>query len=257
MALRKEASASAERSRRERQQGLTPEPMQLGLEPALLEAFDPRQRVVDQPSASVGSSCLHVDAGQQTEQAGMCCCTPEPAAPPSLGASGRCPARSRRRRRPPSREGSSRSPTRPRRPCSAASVIIASARSRTHPRPAADLMEPAGQVQSLARREGVAQLVRGGERLLAARQGSVRIALPQQDQGHETEARHTDVGPRQVLDGGPVGRIVEGESLLEVRQGRGQPTVEQQAEAEDLMACGPHVGMPLPLGRSAAAPPRS
>ena len=50
--------------------------------------------------------------------------------------------------------------------------------------------------------------------------------------------------------GGAVGRIVERESLLEVRQGRGQPPVEQQAEAEDAMARGPRRGVPLPFGQA-------
>ena len=55
---------------------------------------------------------------------------------------------------------------------------------------AADLMEPAVQVKRVAQREGVAQIVCCSERLGAACQCAVGVALPQQDQRDETAREH-------------------------------------------------------------------
>ena len=55
---------------RERQQRLALEPMQLGLEPALLEAIHPRQCLVEQLQRFAEVLLSDVEPGQQAENAG-------------------------------------------------------------------------------------------------------------------------------------------------------------------------------------------
>ena len=210
--------------------------MQLRLEPALLKPVHPRQCLIEQLQCLAGFLDCDVELRQQAEKAGCDCWTPHSLLPPTSAQLGDA-CRSRRRRPRPAVKDRRHCADQPK-PCSVANVISALPARSTDSRSPTYLMEPAGQVQGLARGKGMAQLVRSGERLSAARQGRSRIALQQQNQSREKEASPRGCQAPTRYTGRRDRPDRRGRAPARVRHRAAQLPVEQQAGAQAAVAYG-------------------
>ena len=104
-------------------------------------------------------------------------------------------------------------------------------------------MEHGSKVQSHDQAEGVRQLLRPRQRFVEAPQGLVWIAQHPQGLGNKDSTPHSGVVPVAEYVGAVLLRVIERDSLLQMRAGRGKFAKIPQAFPAP---CGPPRGAPDP-----------